>query len=334
MNDTNIDVPGWTTDELLATPTDDLTEQEALTFLYGISRMQAMLDAVRMKAIERFATLRADDERVRDILAAELKVTSAKAGDDLALAHTLHTRLPRTRHALTTGILDLARARQIDRATTPLTDGQARQVEELAFPQAVDRNPRRLYELLRKAVQEVDPDGAAARTAVRREQRRVSLGPKKDGMCWLHAFLPAEDGIAIDSLVDSAAREARMPGDERTTNQLRADALRDLILGTHRQRVASPHPPHRQRHHRPRQPPRRAPWLRPASRRTHPRTRLHPQGHLPGRGHHQLPVHRPHHRPHPAARPHLPVPGLQRPRRPLRHRPQNPLRQGRSHRQW
>ncbi|WP_216205261.1 DUF222 domain-containing protein [Amycolatopsis aidingensis] len=289
MNEPNLntDIPGWTTDEFLDTPTDDLSEQEALAFLHGITRMQAMLDGARLNAIHRFATLRAGDPRVPGFLAAELKMTRAKAGGDLALAHTLHTRLPRTRQALATGNLDLARARQIDRATTPLTDEQARHVDERILPQACDQNPRQLYDLLRRTIIEADPDGARKRTEARREQRGVNLQPDKGEMWWLHAYLPAEDAIAIDSLIDFVGQQTRTPGDRRTWNQCRADALRDLIIGTHRDRVQT-------RSYLTDNAtdvlglddlPRRSTRLRPPARRPHPRTHRRAPNRLARRPH-------------------------------------------------
>lgn len=45
----------------------------------------------------------------------------------------------------------------------------------------------------------------------------------------IHAFLPAEDAVAVFGLIDSLAHCA-VPGDERGIDARRADALVDLIV--------------------------------------------------------------------------------------------------------
>lgn len=51
-------------------------------------------------------------------------------------------------------------------------------------------------------------------------------------MASMRLLLPAEDALRIDGVLDHAARAARAAGDGRSTDQLRADGLRDLVVGS------------------------------------------------------------------------------------------------------
>lgn len=229
-------------DVLLDIDPGELDVDDALALVRAIGVRQSRLEAARLAAMQRCQTLLAEDEWCQDLLATELRVSMGRAGDDMALAHTLATRLPRTRAALAEGSLDIARVRQIERATAALSAEHAEQVEQRLFPAATEAHPRLLYQRARAAVLAVDPDGAAERAAVRREQRRVSLEHEHDGMSWLHALLSTEDALAAHTLIDTLAhqaRDARDAADERSMDELRADALRDLLLGSERSRVVT-----------------------------------------------------------------------------------------------
>ena len=226
-------------DSLLDTELGELDVDGALQLVQAIWARQARLEAVRLAAIERFQHLLADDEWCQDLLATELRTSMGRAGDDMALAHTLATRLSQTRAALAEGALDIARVRQIERATAPLDGEQAREVERRLFPAAAQAHLRLLYQRTRAAVLAVDPNGAAARAEARRQQRRVSLEHEHDGMSWLHALLSTEDALAAYTLIDKIAHEAHSADEERCMDELRADALRDLLLGKHPGRVVT-----------------------------------------------------------------------------------------------
>jgi hypothetical protein len=72
----------------------------------------------------------------------------------------------------------------------------------------------------------------AARKERAAASRRVDVEPAKDGMCWLTAHLPMEVGAAIDTRLEALARSLQGPEEERGIGQLRADAFRDLVLGS------------------------------------------------------------------------------------------------------
>jgi hypothetical protein len=172
-----------------------------------------------------------DDASAKSLLACNEKVSIAKAGSDLALARNLATRLPMTYSMLSAGKLSYDRAAQIARATTVLSHEKSLAVDAALHPLACEKTPRQLRALLRTVISKLDPRGAADRAEKRKAGRRVSVEHDGDEMSWLHALVASEDALAIEQRLDSIARSIRNDGDERTLSQLRADALRDLLLG-------------------------------------------------------------------------------------------------------
>ncbi|WP_158880346.1 DUF222 domain-containing protein [Amycolatopsis anabasis] len=225
--------PGWDINELLDVDVGTCDAVDSLQLARAVTEVQSMLEAVRLRAIEQFARQRPEDAAagVPDTLACELKVSVPKAGSDLALAHALIHRLPETLGALAKGRLDPARAAQIERATTVLSLEKAHEVETRIFPRVLERTPRQLYDTVRWAVLKVDPDGADERCRSRKAERRTAVAHREDGMSWFHAFLPSHDVLAMAQRIDSIAREVAGPDEPRTRKQLRADVLRDLVLG-------------------------------------------------------------------------------------------------------
>ena len=72
----------------------------------------------------------------------------------------------------------------------------------------------------------------AERKAAAAEQRRVWSEYDRDGMGWLHAYLPSEDIALATAQVDSLASGLfRQQDESRTMGQLRADGLADLLVG-------------------------------------------------------------------------------------------------------
>ena len=63
------------------------------------------------------------------------------------------------------------------------------------------------------------------------EQRHVTLDREEDGMSCLSAHLRAAEAQQIFTALSNAARGERTAGDTRTTDQLRADILAQLLMG-------------------------------------------------------------------------------------------------------
>jgi len=199
-------------------------------------RVIAHAQAQQFKAIVELAELRRQpngqfSDYIADEIALALSISGVAASHRLDLALDLTERLPATLAALENGEIDLLRARAISDATRPLSAEHAAEVEARVLDKATDQNAPQLRRAVKRAVLRVDPEGGQARYQQRRQDRRVIVTPADDGMAELWAYLPAPAANAIYNTVNSCARRAHTPGDERTADQRRADALVDLLLG-------------------------------------------------------------------------------------------------------
>src|SRR6266508_2482317 len=207
-----------------------------LDLLAACEQQVGFLHAMQFRALARFAALRPSDkgnlfsEFAPDEVALALGWTRAVAGMRLGLALTLTDRLPATLAALEAGEIDLRRVQKLAELTDPLPPAVARAVEAAVLPDAARQNTSELARAARKAIARLDPDGAQTRHQNRRADRRVVLYPMDDAMAELRAYLPAADATRVYRKVDQAAHAAAGPGDGRTMDQRRADALTDLIL--------------------------------------------------------------------------------------------------------
>ncbi|MCC9176723.1 HNH endonuclease signature motif containing protein [Arthrobacter sp. zg-Y750] len=64
------------------------------------------------------------------------------------------------------------------------------------------------------------------------DKRRVVLDRDEDGMSWLSAHLRAAEAQQIYTALSAAARGEQAAGDSRSTDQLRADVLAQLLMGS------------------------------------------------------------------------------------------------------
>jgi hypothetical protein len=227
---------GETLDLLLATDLNELDDDQALFTVCTLERVVAVAQAAQVRACARFAALRPAagggfSEFAADELGCALAITRNAAHTRLDLAVTLVRRLPGTLAALGRGEIDLSKARALADVTRPLTDEQAGAVETRVLARAAQQTAPQLRQSARRAVLRIDPDGANARHEQRRAERKVELRPTEDGMAELRATLPAPQGTAIYQRLDALARSAA-PGETRSMDERRADALVDLLLAT------------------------------------------------------------------------------------------------------
>ncbi|MDM7991504.1 HNH endonuclease signature motif containing protein [Arthrobacter sp. zg-Y877] len=75
------------------------------------------------------------------------------------------------------------------------------------------------------------PDTVAKRHVTAFDKRKVTLDREEDGMSCLSAYLRAEEAQQIYTTLSTAARGEHAGGDSRTTDQLRADILAQLLMG-------------------------------------------------------------------------------------------------------
>lgn len=156
--------------------------------------------------------------------------TAARARLDLARALT--TRLPRTLAALKAGAIDEYRARRIAEATALLDDSLVVVVEDQIVHQAADLAPARLNRLLRRLIDHLDPDAAAARAQARSQARRVTHWGVEDGAGILQVQGDVERTQLAHDRVRALARQLKAaPGETRTFEQISSDVALDLLAG-------------------------------------------------------------------------------------------------------
>lgn len=160
-------------------------------------------------------------------VAARLCMATPTGEHRVTLARTLVDQLPATLTALRCGQIDYRRAAVLAEAVPGLTPEQTVQVEARVLPEAGSRNLGRHRAAVERAVLEVDPRGAEERHGIAIEQRRIDFYPQPDGMGTAEAYLPADGMASLRAALDAAASAIRSehPGDGRTTDQLRVDAL-------------------------------------------------------------------------------------------------------------
>ncbi|WP_431836808.1 DUF222 domain-containing protein [Cellulomonas sp. Y8] len=169
------------------------------------------------------------------------------AGDELAMrlgwprvtatktvhrALVLDGMLGATREALEVGYLDAAKAQVLTAGLADLSFQVAHAVEDAVLPEADQCSVAELRQRVQREIRLVDPEGAAARRERARCTRKVSHPrPQPDGMASMWLVLDAADALRVDGVLTHAAKTAKALGDDRTLDQLRADGLRDLVVG-------------------------------------------------------------------------------------------------------
>jgi hypothetical protein len=172
---------------------------------------------------------------------------SSVAGDELAMrlgwarmtankvvrrAVVLDGLLGSTRDALEAGHIDAAKAEVLAAALTDQSFQVAHAVEDAVLPDADQCSVAELRQRVQREIRLADPEGAANRHERARCTRRVTHPrPQADGMASMWLVLAAEDATRVDGVLDHAAKAAKAVGDGRTLDQLRADGLRDLVVG-------------------------------------------------------------------------------------------------------
>jgi hypothetical protein len=178
--------------------------------------------------------LGACDSQAHDSAVAEvglmLTASARTAACRVSDAWSLCTRLPATLAALESGRITLAKARILDAETANLSEDHIAQVEQQVLAKAPKQTPGQLRAATRRAVLSTDPAAAQKRAERARRERGVQLWPEPDGMATLSAYLPAGDALGVYAVLDEHARHAGFPGDERTLEARRGDALVDLVL--------------------------------------------------------------------------------------------------------
>lgn len=128
--------------------------------------------------------------------------------------------------ALQQGELDAAKADLIIERTAHLPMDLAMAVHDAVLPTAGLRTYPQIQRDLARAIAAIDPEDFSERHREARTARHVSA-PRAlpDGMAAMRLVTSAADAMALHHALEAAARAAKNSGDDRSLDQLRADAL-------------------------------------------------------------------------------------------------------------
>ena len=162
--------------------------------------------------------------------------TSPHAGSRLVrLAYALTHEMPFLLELLERGVLSERRAELVVGECSALSVEQRAQVDtELgnSVGEQLGRlSERELTSRVRAITYRLDAQAAVDRAAYAERERRVTLRPAPDTMCWLTALLPATQGVGVLAALTRAADSARAAGEARTRGQLMADTLVERVTG-------------------------------------------------------------------------------------------------------
>ena len=145
-------------------------------------------------------------------------------------AERLVTDAPAVLRALEDGRISGRHARTItDQLRDIPAHGRAAFVERI-LPIAEQSTVARLQQRCRVLRERLHPESITVRAARSEADRRVELEPAADGMAWVHLFTTAPVAIAIGERLDALVGAAHLTNDDRTCQQLRADALGSLCI--------------------------------------------------------------------------------------------------------
>ncbi len=162
-----------------------------------------------------------------------LHLTRRAADTEFEFSVQLATRLPRVAKMLKRGLIDVRRAKAIDHATVHLSTAAAQSVVDRIAEVAPNLTTSQIMARIRKLAIAADPAAAEEQYQFAVQRRRVVIEPTTDGTSHLYAFDLAPDTMAEASMrINALARSLNTKDETRTMDQLRADVLVDLLLGT------------------------------------------------------------------------------------------------------
>ena len=172
------------------------------------------------------------DESVTAEVAGVLAESRHAADAMLDLAHDLEVKLPGTKAAFYDGVLRQSKVAIIARATAVLDPAEARAAERLVLDRAGRLTPGALRAAIARAVMEVAPKKASKRREVAAKFARVERWAEDSGNAALAGReLPPDEVFAVEQRIAWWAGELKTAGLEGGTDEIRARALLDLLLG-------------------------------------------------------------------------------------------------------
>jgi hypothetical protein len=198
-----------------------------------LNDMVAITDAIASHPDEPETDPVAAAEAAAAEIGVALNLARTTSNNELAFALNLADRLPTLGEMLRAGDIDLRRARTIDRHTSHLPDEAAQAVFGEIMEDARDLTAGQIRARIRRICIEVDPDQAKKRYDNAFAERRVVVETTDDGTANLMAMdLAPDQAAAASDRIDSIARSMRGGDETRSMDQLRADALVELLTGS------------------------------------------------------------------------------------------------------
>jgi hypothetical protein len=155
-----------------------------------------------------------------------------RADELTGTAGHLDSHLPGTSAALADGTVSLGKARIIAAATGLLDVAEARVAEQEVLDRAVRLAPGSLRAAIARAVMEAAPEKARKRREAATKFARVERWAEDSGNAALAGReLTPDQVLAADDRITAWALELRKAGLEGGTDELRARAYLDLLLG-------------------------------------------------------------------------------------------------------
>jgi len=228
----------------LAAVVGDVLRSGAVLAAAEVHRVRALAEAghlaLDVMAGQR-ATARAVEMALREVaseIAAAENVSDRSLQTQISRAITLVDDYPVTLGAWEHGALSRTHVHVILEVGAPLPSEARAEFDALAVATAEGLSPGRLRSRLAVLAEQLQPTTIAERHARGRETRCVRIVTGQDGMSDLVATLPTVLAVGIYDRLTQQARalvDARLDDpvamtDERTTAQLRADVLADLLL--------------------------------------------------------------------------------------------------------
>ena len=212
-----------------------VSEAELIGIMCAWDRVEAHAAARKLAAVaelDRRNPEPGDAEFTADQIANALGESRFRADELTGTAGHLDTRLPGTSAALRDGTLSLSKARIIAAATGLLDPGEAAAAEAGVLDRAGRLTPGGLRAAIARAVMEAAPEKAKKRRETAARFARVERWAEDSGNAALAGReLSPDQVLAADERIAARARELKAAGLEGGTDELRARALLDLLLG-------------------------------------------------------------------------------------------------------
>jgi hypothetical protein len=165
-------------------------------------------------------------------IAFALRWTHTAASIRLDQAERMVQDLPMVQQALSAGLIDVPKALVLSDEAALLEPEQARRIVGRLIAKARELTTGQLRAKLRRLVIATDPHAAANRAKAQANGRRVTISQDHHHVASIAGYdlLPHRVAAGYERLT-AIAKAAKAAGDSRKMDELRADALLDLLIG-------------------------------------------------------------------------------------------------------